>query len=258
MSHRSWNSGSRVVRLSRMRPWVRKPAATAARLREMSMGAWFHAGARTSAGSAELASRHQVRRLGGGALEWPGERALAGAARQDRVECRRDGTRPGPTSRCCPRARRSRPRSCPGLSDVEFAQVLTSPMLRARRTAELAGFPDAVVDPDLAEWGYGEYEGITTPEIREHRSRLDDLDAPGARRRAGRGRCRSGSTAWSPGRGPSTARPSPSVTGTRCARSPPAGSASPVTEGRHFQLDTATVSVLGWEHESPTMRRWNA
>ncbi len=32
----------------------------------------------------------------------------------------------------------------------------------------------------------------------------------------------------------------------------------PVTEGRHFQLDTATVSVLGWEHEWPAMRRWNA
>src|SRR3954449_9486006 len=40
----------------------------------------------------------------------------------------------------------------PRLADVDFAQVLTSPRLRARRTAELAGFPGAVVDEDLAEW----------------------------------------------------------------------------------------------------------
>ena len=45
--------------------------------------------------------------------------------------------------------------------------MLTSPRLRARVTAELAGFPDAGVDPDLAEWDYGDYEGITTAEIRE-------------------------------------------------------------------------------------------
>ena len=52
------------------------------------------------------------------------------------------------------------------MAGVEFAQVLTSPRLRARRTAELAGFPDAEVDADLAEWDYGDYEGITTDEIR--------------------------------------------------------------------------------------------
>src|SRR3954471_9759682 len=53
------------------------------------------------------------------------------------------------------------------LAVVEFAQVLTSPRARARRTAELAGFPDAESDEDLAEWAYGDYEGITTEEIRE-------------------------------------------------------------------------------------------
>ena len=40
-------------------------------------------------------------------------------------------------------------------------------MQRARRTAELAGFGDAEVDEDLVEWGYGDYEGLTTDEIRE-------------------------------------------------------------------------------------------
>ena len=55
----------------------------------------------------------------------------------------------------------------PRLADVSFDLVLTSPRQRARRTAELAGFPDAEVDDDLAEWAYGDYEGITTDEIRQ-------------------------------------------------------------------------------------------
>src|SRR4249919_2053974 len=55
----------------------------------------------------------------------------------------------------------------PRLAGIDFDQVLTSPRTRARVTAELTGFPDAEVDEDLAEWAYGDYEGITTPEIRE-------------------------------------------------------------------------------------------
>jgi len=53
------------------------------------------------------------------------------------------------------------------LGRYDFEQVLTSPRQRARRTAELAGFPDAIVDEDLVEWDYGDYEGVTTAEIRE-------------------------------------------------------------------------------------------
>jgi len=52
------------------------------------------------------------------------------------------------------------------LAGESFDLVLTSPRQRARRTAELAGFPDAEVDDDLVEWDYGDYEGITTAEIR--------------------------------------------------------------------------------------------
>jgi len=51
------------------------------------------------------------------------------------------------------------------LSRYRFAAVYSSPLQRARRTAELAGFPDAVVDPDLAEWDYGPVDGRTAKEI---------------------------------------------------------------------------------------------
>jgi probable phosphoglycerate mutase len=52
------------------------------------------------------------------------------------------------------------------LAPARFGLVLTSPLQRARRTAELAGLGPAQVDPDLAEWDYGGYEGRTTDEIR--------------------------------------------------------------------------------------------
>lgn len=59
-------------------------------------------------------------------------------------------------------ARRLRDR----LSGMSFAKVFTSPLQRARRTCELAGFGNAAeVDPDLVEWNYGDYEGLRTAEI---------------------------------------------------------------------------------------------
>ena len=56
------------------------------------------------------------------------------------------------------------------LKGLKFSQILVSPLQRARRTCELAGFGDrAVVDPDLVEWHYGEYEGKTSTEIHSQR-----------------------------------------------------------------------------------------
>jgi broad specificity phosphatase PhoE len=56
------------------------------------------------------------------------------------------------------------------LAGFAFAKILTSPLQRARRTCELAGFGgSAEVDPDLVEWNYGDYEGVRTAEIRAKR-----------------------------------------------------------------------------------------
>ncbi len=67
------------------------------------------------------------------------------------------------------------------LQSIRFAQVLTSPLQRARRTGELAGFAEAQTDPDLAEWDYGTYEGRRTPDIRAERPgwRLFEDGCPG-------------------------------------------------------------------------------
>jgi broad specificity phosphatase PhoE len=56
------------------------------------------------------------------------------------------------------------------LRGIEFAKVFTSPLKRASRTCELAGFGDvAEIDRDLVEWDYGQYEGLRTVEIRAQR-----------------------------------------------------------------------------------------
>lgn len=53
------------------------------------------------------------------------------------------------------------------LAGQEFGLVLVSPLGRARRTAELAGFPDYEIVPDLAEWDYGPVEGLTRQQVRD-------------------------------------------------------------------------------------------
>ena len=53
------------------------------------------------------------------------------------------------------------------LDPAEFGLVLSSPRLRARRTAELAGFTDYEVTANLAEWNYGDFEGKTSQQIRD-------------------------------------------------------------------------------------------
>lgn len=145
----------------------------------------------------------------------------------------------------------------PRLADVDPALVLTSPRQRARRTAELAGFPDAVVDDDLVEWGYGDYEGVTTDEIRaqvpgwtvwthacpggESAEQVGErLDRVVVRARDTEGRV----LAFGHGH----------ALRALAAR----WLALPVADGRLLRLDTATVSLLGWERETPVVWRWNS
>ena len=73
-----------------------------------------------------------------------------------------------PTCRCShPGFERARI-AAPVLADFEFARVLSSPLQRAAQTAELAGFGDRARDrADLTEWDYGDYEGLTSQQIRE-------------------------------------------------------------------------------------------
>ena len=142
------------------------------------------------------------------------------------------------------------------LHGVAFEQVLTSPRLRARKTAEIAGFPDAVVDDDLAEWNYGEYEGVTTAEIRTTVPDWTIWTHP----------CPGGETADQVGarldRVVALAR---SVDGNTAVfahgHSLRALAARwlglPVSEGRLFDLDTATISMLGFERETAVILHWN-
>ncbi|HJQ06846.1 MAG TPA: histidine phosphatase family protein [Nocardioides sp.] len=145
----------------------------------------------------------------------------------------------------------------PRLAGVGFAQVLTSPLTRARKTAALAGFPDAEVDEDLVEWRYGDYEGLTTPQIRESApgwtvwfggcpggESADEvgerLDRVVARVRAVEGR----TLVFAHG---------------HCLRVLAARWLGlPATEGRLLKLDTSTLSTLGYERETAVVLRWNA
>ncbi|WP_182377316.1 histidine phosphatase family protein [Nocardioides sp. WS12] len=145
----------------------------------------------------------------------------------------------------------------PRLASIEFAEVLTSPMQRARRTAEIAGFGGAEVCPDLVEWGYGDYEGRTTPDIR--------AEVPG----------------WSVWTHGCPGGESGADVTVRCDRVVERilAASGPVllfahghllralaarwigltaSDGRLFRLDTATVSELGHERETPVLLRWNA
>jgi broad specificity phosphatase PhoE len=145
------------------------------------------------------------------------------------------------------------------LTGLSFAQVLSSPLQRARRTAELAGFgKDVAIDGDLTEWDYGEYEGRRTAEIRAERPgwRLLEDGCPG------------GETL-----GAVTARAERVINRTRAldgdmlvfahrhilrvltAR----WLAFPALEARKFELATASLSILGYYHDTdePVIRLWN-
>jgi probable phosphoglycerate mutase len=145
----------------------------------------------------------------------------------------------------------------PMLATETFALVLVSPRRRARETCEIAGLGgQAIVEPDLAEWDYGQYEGLTGKQIRK-------LSPDWLIFRDG---CPGGET--------------PEQVGARVDRviarvQAVEGNAvvfahghvlrvlvarwlgQPVIAGQHFLLDTATLSVLGDYRGVPVVRIWN-
>jgi probable phosphoglycerate mutase len=145
------------------------------------------------------------------------------------------------------------------LRGLTFAKVLTSPLQRAARTCELAGFGAvAEVDRDLVEWNYGDYEGRTSADI--HRERPD----------------------WQLFRDGCPGGESPSQVGARADRVVSRLRAIEgdvlifssghllrvlaarwlgleAAGGRHFLLGTASLSALGYEHDlsQPVIRLWD-
>jgi len=146
------------------------------------------------------------------------------------------------------------------LKGLSFAKVLTSPLQRAARTCELAGFgAGAEVDRDLLEWNYGEYEGRRTAEILAERpdwqlfrdgcprGELPDKIGARADRVVSRVRAVQGDVLlFSSGH-------FLRVLAARWLGLEPAG-------GRYFLLSTASLGILAYEHNNPSepvIRLWN-
>jgi broad specificity phosphatase PhoE len=146
------------------------------------------------------------------------------------------------------------------LKGMTFAKVFTSPLQRASRTAELAGFGAvAETDPDLVEWDYGQYEGLTSAQILAQRPdwQLFRDGCPGgespaqiserANRVVQRVRAVSGDVLiFSSGH----------FTRVLTARWLGIGAG---TAGKHFLLNPASLSALSYEHNlsQPVIRLWN-
>jgi probable phosphoglycerate mutase len=144
------------------------------------------------------------------------------------------------------------------LAAETFTLILTSPLKRARETCELAGFGErAKIDPDLVEWNYGEYEGLTTKQIHLTRpgwsvfrdgcpgGETPDQVASRADRVIGKIRATDGNVAlFAHGH----------IFRVFAAR----WINLPASYGEHFLLDTATLNVLGYYHNSPALKIWNA
>ncbi|HEX4217583.1 MAG TPA: histidine phosphatase family protein [Acidimicrobiales bacterium] len=143
------------------------------------------------------------------------------------------------------------------LAPYSFRLVLHSPLARASETCRLAGLGQgAVTEPDLAEWDYGAYEGLTTPEILEKEPGWD----------LWRDGCPGGETPAQVG-----ARVDRVIAKVRSAPGDVACVAHshvlralgarwvglPVEGGKYFTLDPASLSILAWERERPVVNVWN-
>jgi len=146
------------------------------------------------------------------------------------------------------------------LKGMTFAKVFTSPLQRAARTCELSGFgAGAVTDPDLVEWDYGKYEGLTSAEILRERPdwQLFRDGAPGGEsplqigERADRVVQRLRSV-----EGDVLLFSSGHFIRVLTARWLGLGAG---IEGKYFLLNPASLSALSYEHNlsQPVIRLWN-
>jgi probable phosphoglycerate mutase len=146
----------------------------------------------------------------------------------------------------------------PVLADRDFSLVLCSPLQRARRTCELAGLGgQASIEPDLAEWNYGSYEGLTSSAIQgQHPSWLVFRDG-----------CPDGESPAEVGERVDRVISRVRQNGGRVALFAHGHvfrvfvarwiELSP-SHGAHFLLDTATLTILSYYRGIPAVKCWNA
>ena len=180
-------------------------------------------------------------------------------ARHGETEWSRDGRHTGRTDiPLTGNGRRQAQLLGEALAEWSFRRVLSSPLERALETCRLAGAGDSVeTTDDLLEWDYGEYEGITTPEIRDRRPDwyLWRDGCPGGEqpedvgRRADRVIAEVAAT-----EGDVALFAHGHVLRVIAARWLGLGPEA----GALLALSTATISVLGYERETRVVRRWNA
>jgi len=144
------------------------------------------------------------------------------------------------------------------LAREHFVLVLNSPLQRARETCELAGLQaSAAVEPDLIEWNYGDYEGLTTKQIQSARPGWSVFHhgCPGgespqqvaarADRVLAKARAADGNVAlFAHGH----------ILRVLAAR----WIGQPASFGEHLLLDTATLNILGYYYDTPALKVWNA
>lgn len=147
------------------------------------------------------------------------------------------------------------------LAGVDFDLVLTSPLQRAHRTATLAGFPDAIVEPNAVEWDYGDYEGVNSAVVRAENPGylIWDNGVPNGEtleqvaERADRIVNRALAVTREDGAPANVLLVAHGhflrIMAARWLRLP-GGS------GRHFVLGTAKVSTLGWDKKTPAIEQW--
>jgi broad specificity phosphatase PhoE len=163
-----------------------------------------------------------------------------------------------------PRGEQAAVALAPILARHNLVAVFTSLAQRAVRTAELAGLSNAQSDPDLWEWDYGGYEGLTSPQIRQTRPGWylwrdgvipGDAEHPGETLEQVAERTDRVLALLAP----LLAEGDVALVGhghvlrvltARYLRLQPAA-------GRLFRLDTGTISTLGTEHGEPVMNSWN-